>query len=485
MRRLALVLGLALLAVPSIADAQAGACQLIDSQTFERRTQAGFQTIYIVAPVVSCTGGARITANEGTLYEVSREIHMNGNVDFRDPERRLRSQHATYSSVTGRLWATGDVVFTDLTEGMTLRGPELEYYRAMPGRPQSHAIATQRPHLTLLPRTRPGEERVADAEPVEIDADRMTMMGNEQYTATGRVEIQRSDFQAFSHEARVDQMNERMELRGRARIQGEQFDLMGEAIDLALPGDRLERILAQRDAELIGEDLRIDAQEIQLFFADDLLQRMVARQGGTSNVRPIATARAFRLEADSLDALTPGQRLDRVIAIGTARGESLDTTNVPQGRIARAAAAGTLTAGDRDWILGDTVISYFAAATGDTATGDTAAVETAAAFSAAQTPPPEGEMQMERIVARGAAQSLYRIENSQNGTRQRPGLNYLVGETIELNFRDGELSVADVRGLQRGLYLDPEEAPATPDEEPVPAPPGEAPADVETPVAQG
>jgi hypothetical protein len=483
MRRLAFVIGLALLAAPSIADAQAGACQLIDSQTFERRTQAGFQTIYIVAPVVSCTGGARITANEGTLYEVSREIHMNGNVDFRDPERRLRSQHATYSSVTGRLWATGDVVFTDLTEGMTLRGPELEYYRAMPGRPQSHAIATQRPHLTLLPRTRPGEERVADAEPVEIDADRMTMMGNEQYTATGRVEIQRSDFQAFSHEARVDQMNERMELRGRARIQGEQFDLMGEAIDLALPGDRLERILAQRDAELIGEDLRIDAQEIQLFFADDLLQRMVARQGGTSGVRPIATARAFRLEADSLDALTPGQRLEQVIAIGNARGESLDTTNVPQGRIARAAPAGTLTAGDRDWILGDTVISYFAAVTGDTAAA--AAGDTAAPGSAVQTSPPDGEMQMERIVARGAAQSLYRVENNQNGTRQRPGLNYLVGETIELNFKDGELNVADVRGLQRGLYLDPEEAPAAPAEEPTPAPPGEAPADVEAPVARG
>jgi lipopolysaccharide export system protein LptA len=442
----------------SPAEAQAGACQLVESQTLQRRTDGAFQTIHIIVPVVSCTGGARISSSEGTLYEATREIHLFGNVVFTDPDRRLTSNQATYSSVTGRLYATGNVVFTDLVEGMTLRGPELEYFRAMPGRPQSQAIATQRPHLTLLPRAQQGSERPADAEPVEIDADRMVMIGNEQYNATGNVEIRRSDFQAFSREARVDQVANRMDLRGNARIQGEQYDLSGEMIDLLMPGDRLERIIAQQRAELVGEDLRLDAPDIRLFFTDDLLQRMTARRGSTEGARPVATARGFRLEADSIDAQVPGQQLDQVVAIGNARGESLDTTAVPAGRIAAAAPAGELTAADRDWILGDTVTGFFVAANG------------AAADTVAGTAEARNEMTLERVLAVGSARSLYRVEsNDPDAPQQRPGLNYIVGEAIALKFSNGEIDVADVRGLQRGLFLDPEPPPAPAEEPPVPA----------------
>jgi hypothetical protein len=271
----------AVLALPSAASAQVGTCQLIENEYSERRIEGGFAVIFIQGPLlVRCDGGAEIRSAVGTLYEASREIHLSGNVSFRDPERRLTSLQATYSSVTGQLYATGNVVFTDLTEGMTLSGPELEYYRAMPGRPEPQAIATQRPHLTLQPRGRAGAPPPEDAEPIEIDADRMTMFGNDHFTAIGRVEIRRSDFEAFSNEARVDQVNEHMELRGNARIEAEQFDLTGEQIDIATPGDQLERIVAQRDAVLAGEDLRIDAAELHLFFADDQLQRMVARQLG-------------------------------------------------------------------------------------------------------------------------------------------------------------------------------------------------------------
>jgi lipopolysaccharide export system protein LptA len=466
-------------ALPASALGQAGSCQLSDSQTLDQRTQGGFRVIHVIAPVVSCTGGARITANEGTIYEASNEVFLSGNVDFRDPERRLTSRQATYSSVTGRLHATGDVVFTDHAEGMTLTGPELEYFRAMPGRPQSQAIATQRPHLTLLPRPRPGEQRAEDSEPIEIDADRMTMTGNDLYTADGRVLINRSDFRATSREARVDQVAERMELRGNAQMAAEQFDLVGQSIDLFLPADRLERIVALDQAELVGDELRIDGHEIQLFFEEDLLQRMFARQGG-GGIRPIATARAFRLEADSIEARSPGQQLERVIAIGTARGESLDTLeNRPlDGRLQRPTPPGPLTLGDRDWILGDTVIGFFLAVEDAPDGRDISmlepgeedvrvAVDPENAPAPAVAPGENGEqpqVQLDRLLAIGTASSLYRVENN-DGSRPRPGLNYLVGEAIELSFRDGELAVADVRGLQRGLFLDPEAAP----------PPGEAP----------
>lgn len=456
------------IALPGLGAAQAGSCQLIENEYTQRRVENGFSTVFIQGPLlVRCEGGAEIRAQQGTLYEATREIHLSGSVSFVDPERRLTSQRATYSSGNGRLYATGDVVFSDLTEGMTLRGPELEYFRAMQGRPQTQAIATQRPHLTLLPRSRAGsaaQPGSPDGEPVEVDADRMTMEGNEQFFAVGRVEIRRSDFQAFSREARLDQVNQRMELRENARVQGEQFDLTGQSIDVLLPEDRLERVHAQRDAALVGEDLRIDAADLQLFFAQDSLQRMVARHdGGTA--RPVASARAFRLEADSLDAHLPNQVLDRVIAVGNARGESLDTTNAPEGRLTAAAPAGSFTATDRDWIVGDTVTGFFAPAETVAALTDVAPDDTTVRADQ------RGEIEIRRLVAEGSARSLYRIQNNQNGVAERPGLNYLVGEMIALSFESGELEVADVRGLQRGLYLD-AAAPAA--ETPAAPPPAEA-----------
>jgi hypothetical protein len=453
----ALLLGLLVaIAVPVPGLAQAGSCQLVDNQYTERRSDGVFSTIFIQGPLlVRCTGGAEIRAEVGTLYELTREIHLSGNVSFRDPERRLISQNAVYSSVTGRLHATGDVVFTDLAEGMTLRGPELEYFRAMPDRPQSQTIAEQRPHLTLMPRPGSGDARPADSEPIEIDADRMTTIGNEQYTASGRVEIRRSDFEAFSREARVDQSEDRMELIGDARLVGEQFELRAERIDMLMPDDRLERLDAQDAAELVADDLRIDAPEVRLFFENDELQRMVARTGAAGAARAVATARAFRLEADSIDALVPNQRLEQVIAIGSARGESLDTTAVPSGRIERAAPAGSLTSAERDWILGDTITSFFVA------------VEPAEA--ADEEAPAREEVQLNRLLARGSAQSLYRVESTRNGAPQaQTGLNYLVGDMIELTFDEGQLSVAEVRGLKHGLYLEPNPVPAVESEEPSP-----------------
>jgi hypothetical protein len=40
---------------------------------------------------------------------------------------------------------------------------------------------------------------------------------------------------------------------------------------------------------------------------------------------------------------------------------------------------------------------------------------------------------------------------------QKPGLNYLVGDRIDLTFKNGEVDVAHVHGLKQGVYLDPDD----------------------------
>lgn len=478
MKRLLLAVALVLVCVlPTRAAAQAGTCTLVENRLLNRQDMGGFAIIAVSGPLrVECEGGTTLRADSAMVFEASNEVQLFGRVDYRDPTRTLTSNYATYSSATGRLYATGNVVFTDVARGSTLRGPELEYFRAMAGRPQAQVIAGQRPHLTVVPT---GNTR--SREPLQIDGDRVTTVGENFFSASGNVVIHRSDLDASAAEATHDGAAQTLNLRGNAKISGERFDLSGETVDATLPQNKLERVVARRDAELASEKLRVDGPEIQLFFADDLLQRLVARrlggvpatgagapsgaaarpaggagQGGEE--RPLVAATGLLLEADSVEAILPGQVLERVVAIGKAHGETVDTAGQPpaatgpRARMAkqpRPAEPGITR--DRDWVLGDTITGFFARR--DSAA--VAAARTAARAAGDTASSPADEVELERVVARGAARSFYRVREEGEQIAERPGMNYLVAREIELTLEGGELDVADARGLQRGVYLDP------------------------------
>jgi lipopolysaccharide export system protein LptA len=453
MKRIVLLAFLLLCAFPLRGEAQAGSCVLVDSRTFNRQESGGFATVSVAGPLrVECTGGTTLRADSAVVYEGSNEVHLFGRVDYRDPTRTLTSDYATYSSTMGRLYATGNVVFTDVMRGSTLRGPELEYFRAMEGRPQPQAIAQQRPHLTVVPK----DASAGNREPLQIDADRITSVGDNHFSASGSVVVHRSDLDATASEAFHDAQQETLQLRGNARIRGERFDMAGETIEATLPAGKIDQAVARDRAELVSEKLRVDGPEIRLFFKDDLLQRLVTRRGTEQGgERPLVTAAEFRMEADSLEAVLPGQKLERVIAIGNAHGETIDTTaeGAPrpetQGKRTRLARAGRpapdILARDRDWVVGDTLIGYFVPV--DSARRATARADSAAA--------PQDEVELDRVLAKGAARSLYRVREEGKPPAERPALNYLAGDEIEMELQEGELDVAQVRGLKRGLYLDP------------------------------
>lgn len=463
-------------ASPAGAQAPSGECNILENQRLERREDAGVPHIYVTGPfLIRCAGGEELRALQGTVNLWTREIFLSGNVFFQDPTQTLTSQQATYSASIGRLYATGDVVFTNRREGSTLRGPELEYFRAMEGRPDAQVNAGQRPSLVVRPRNR------ADGEPMNVDADRIAIFGETNLSAYGNVVIRRTDLHATGEEAQYDSRTEGLELRRNARIQSERFNLSGEVVQARFPDGVIEHVRARTDATLVGEELRVEAPDLQLFFQGELLQRAVARASregeGERTARAVASARTFRLSGDSIDAVTPDQRVEQVVAIGRARGESIDTTRAAAAdttlatdttAVADAApgvASDTLVAEspaeggliDRDWIVGDTIIGYFEQA--DTLTtgapADTGAV-------------------LRRIVASGMAQSLYRVQPQEGAPAgQRQGINYLAGDLIELDFEDGELHVAEVTGLRRGVYLDPAPPPtAAPAPTPGPARPG-------------
>jgi hypothetical protein len=79
---------------------------------------------------------------------------------------------------------------------------------------------------------------------------------------------------------------------------------------------------------------------------------------------------------------------------------------------------------------------------------------------------------LRRLVSTGDARALFRSEDD-DADPDRPALNYLFGDEIELTITAGELELGRVQGLRHGAFVDP--APATPglpteegDEEPRP-----------------
>jgi hypothetical protein len=465
----ALLLALAAVAAPRAAEAQ-GTCTL-RQQTgpFTSTGPEGQRVVEASGPLlVVCDAGEELRADSAVIFQAMNEVHLYGRVDYKDPTRTLTSDYATYNSGTGRLWATGNVVFTDRTRGSTLRGPNLEYFRAAEGRPEPQAIATGRPHLTVVPRSDGGRRR----DPMEVDADRITTVGERFVTAQGRVIIRGREMNGAADEAFYDADAERMELRRNARATGDRYELTGQYIESNLRDGALSHVLARENARLVNDRLRVTGPQLQLWFEDDLLQRMVSghmASGPAAGGRSVALASGFRMEADSLEAISPGQRMREVHAVGNARGESWDTTRVSGPALDSdddgAERLQQLALEERDLIFADTIIGYFKQ---DTAASDpavdlppdttVAAVDDDAPALATEpagtvTANGDDDPELERMVATGDARSLYRTRSEREG--QKAGINYVTGDQIDLSFLDGEVDVARVRGLKRGLYLDP------------------------------
>jgi hypothetical protein len=196
-------------------------------------------------------------------------------------------------------------------------------------------------------------------------------------------------------------------------------------------------------------------------FANGEVQGMVAlsaarakRTATDGDVLAEAVAKDFLLRADSINAMAPAQKLDRVVAVGHAYGErqndSLDVKNLPE--IAK-----------KDWLRGDTITGFFvdakpAAQTKGNARNNrnqqrAAPTNTAAADTAQRV--------LDKIVAVGAANqasSVYRIAD-QKKPKATPAVSYLVAKTITVSFKDGQVALVTADGQIRGIHLQPVEKP--------------------------
>lgn len=519
--RLVLLVGaliaVAVTATPASAQ-QGGPCEIVSGEfmdVLDRGTPSERVVLRINARIL-CDDGVELQADTAISHAVSGVRQFIGGVVYTDSAKSLTADRVDYFADINRLQARGSVVLTDRESGSVIRGEALDYTRDEAE--TSTAIVTGgRPHATLYRTSRDvrderdDEADEADNTPLEVDADRMELFGENRFLAFGDVVLDQGEVEAFADEVEYDAQEDYLILIGQARVQDSAYTMTADRIEALLEGEDLREVIAEGESVLLAEELRVDAPAIRILLEDGEVHRMIAMkrllassdatgaevaledeagdgargaeeavaETGTPRAKravaakaripdgedagadeagipsadggsfaetgddelpqPRAIATDFWITADSIDALSPGQTLREVIAVGSAYGERIEAEPVP----------GLPESIARDWLSGDTIIAYFAEEVVDAS----AELDTEAAAEE----DPERRVVLERLVSigsEGRARSVYRMQEDDRPEGEL-SINYMVANRISLFFRDGEVTQVEAEGPLRGVHLQP------------------------------
>lgn len=368
-----------------------------------------------------CKGtSTTLAADTMAYYSALGRLDLLGQVQIRDTTLSLDANFVSYFTRDERLEARRNVVTVNHRTGSVLRGPNLNYFRAVKGiRDTVEMYATSRP--TVEYRQSPDS-----GEPYVIVGDRLRFKGDDRVWAGGRVTVDRSDFASRSDSLLLDQARGFGVLVGQPRVEGKD----GKTYTLA--GTRIELVLEQREVRVVkalgrgnatGSDWRLTADTIHLMVEARKLQGALA---WGDSLRPHAVSTLYTVEADSLAIDTPGEVLTESRAFGRALSTAQRDSASP--------------AADVDWIAGDSLTARFV-----------------------QEPDSAGRARsrLQQIHARGAARALTHHFDARDSTAA-PGINYSRGQRIAVALKGDRIDRVVVAGRADGLQLEPL-PPAPPD----------------------
>ena len=413
---------------------------------------------YISGPHFVCEGGVQIWADSAVAYSDRGMSHFLGSVRYLDSERELNADEARYFSDLGRLQAQSNVSLLDESQGSRIENGDLVYLRQTDFRAEETMTVTTgedgvRPRAVLPP----PPDANGTGVPYEVVGDVIVIHGSSSFTSVGDVEIVRDSFFAFADSAEYDSASGSLLLDGAARVDGTTYDLLGHTITIGTPGSETSEVHAFRDARLTGDELLLTSGQIYIFLRDDEIERLVAVPiAGDDDVppadsadlaRPEATVQDLVLTADSLEIMAPNQSVEQVLAAGSARSVSDSRGSLSVASLPDVAQS--------DWLEGDTIIVTFKPAMADT--GGLAHSGDSSTYVALEDGG-SGDLEVERVVARVQARSLYRLAPSDTTSRpgvDPPAVHYVTGEEITIEMDDGQVSAMHVVGQTHGVHLEP------------------------------
>lgn len=341
-------------------------------------------------------------------------MYLIANVHYADPRAKVDADHMTYWMDEEHIRAEGNV-HSVLASGTTMDGPAADYYRAVPPiRTQAILVSNGRPKLRIVDRD---TLRKSTADTVDVVADRITSIADSLVYAGGDVRITRPQLFATGDSAFMDQGTGRARLMIKPTVEARRarpFTLTGGVIDVFSSNRLVNRVVATPNGHASSQDLQLFADSVDLRVHNNELERAMA--WGKTRAHAISPDRD--IIADSIDALLPGQRIHQLRAVGDAY-----ATSVPD--------SASITATDRDWMRGDTLIATF---------------DSTARSDSAHTPP------IRTIVAQQNARAYYHVKNA--SARNKPGINYVTGRHIDISFLNHGVDTVLVRGKASGVYVE-------------------------------
>lgn len=383
----------------------------------------------------------RLRADSAEQFQAAGIVNLYGNVVFEEPDKvQITAAHATYFTREGRLYADGNVVATQLATGSTFVGPSIEYFRAMPGRPQARMVAPSRSTATLIERDSTGRQMP----PTRVTANRFEDTGDSLLLAWGDVQIDREKINGRSDSAAFDKRSETARLVRSARIvntdTAQSFTLVGDSIDLYTKQRRLERVVALHKGRATSRDLELTAERIDVRLKAQQLEEAFAFGPG----RARATTPQQDVTADSLRIRLADKLVREVRAVGTAIAVGTPDTLKIRTK-------------DKDVLRGDSVFAFFDSTAVTSAPAAPGTPVTAGAIPAAPAPATADSARTPRIReirALGNASSLFHVATSK-GLAGPPAINYVRGTRIYVNFDTGAVRDVRVDSAASGVYLEP------------------------------
>jgi lipopolysaccharide export system protein LptA len=394
---------------------------------------ANFQTLRDGTQQIFAGGGitahcmndatTRMRSDSLAYYEARSEVHLIGNVHFEDSTAVLDADRVNYWTRQERLWAEGNVYTRNLRTGSEMRGPNLDYYRAVP--PVRDTVlfhATGRPTMHFRPQ---GDSITSRREPFVVVADRVRMVHTDRMWGSGRVTIDRSDLNARADSAMLNLGDSVGYLIGAPEVVGRDTTVPGDSGTYRLTGQRIRfdltadqeirRAVSTGRARATGPDwvLRGDTLDISL---DSGRVNRARAWGLMDDDQPTAHSGLSVVFGDSLDIQMPGQVMRLVLSFGRARAQSRpDSATV-----------------DVDWLSGDTLRAAFEVT-------DSAGTR---------------RTEIDRVDARGTARAYYHVDNERDPGGQR-GITYSRGDRIRIALHARKVRTVDVVGQVDGIYLEP------------------------------
>lgn len=387
--------------------------------------RAGETNVFAGGGVLAhCDGtGTTLSADSVAWFAGVKRFDMIGQrniVHIRDTTLNLDATTAAYFLNQERLEAHKNVVAVNRSTGSVLRGPNLTYYRAVPGiRDTLEMYSTGRPTIDY--------HATADSgEPYVIVADRVRLKGNDRMWGGGRVTIDRSDFAAQGDSMQLDQPAGFGVLIGKPAVEGKgarAYKLTGTRIELGLAGREVKQVKALGNGVATGSDWRLTADTIHLHLDRSKLQRAFA-WGPKDSVRARAVSTTNTIRSDSLALDLP----DEVLTEARAFGHAFSTSKKDSTKNA-----------DVDWIAGDSLTARWA-----------------------QVPDSAGapKTKLHELVSRHNARALTHTQSEHDTAG--PSINYSRGSIIRIVMKRDKVDTVTVTGHADGVQLE-HRPPAPPD----------------------